>query len=70
MSAVTFPTELFIVMGMDYRYDPQLGHTLHNIRLHWEKVFGWRTFEFYGLLYQRYGWGRELVFVGKKEKAR
>jgi len=61
----TFPTELFILMGLDHRGNDKLGRKLHRYRLLFEKkVPG--IFKAYHTLYHRFQWGRELIFVGVK----
>jgi hypothetical protein len=62
----TFPMELFILMGTDYRGNDILGQQCHETRLKTEQTFGEKAFDFYKHLYDNYKWGRELVFVGQK----
>lgn len=62
----TFPMELFILAGMDYRKNDKLGKKLHAARLRFERTFGKNAFRLYNHLYKKYGWGRELIFVGSK----
>lgn len=64
--SATFPIELFCLAGFDYRGNDKLGRHCHNARLQLEKVFGTRVFDLYQKLYDRYQWGRELVFLGEK----
>jgi len=65
--SVTFPMELFLAIGLDYRKHPKLGGQCHTLRLRFEKLFGNKIFVLYQKLYRKYGWGRELVFVAEKE---
>ena len=62
----TFPMELFILTGKDYRGDDALGRECHALRLKFERKLGRLAFLLYGLMYRAAGWGRELVFVGEK----
>lgn len=64
--SATFPMELFILAGMDYRKNDELGKKLHAARLRFERTFGKNAFRLYNHLYKKYGWGRELIFVGSK----
>lgn len=63
----TFPMELFILMGFDYRNDSSLGRKCHNIRLNFEKKLGVTAFKLYQLLH-KFGWGRELLYVLEKDE--
>lgn len=62
----TFPMEVFIMMGLDYRGNAALGHKCFTARLRFEKALGGLAFRLYGLLHRRLGWGRELVYVGEQ----
>ena len=63
----TFPLELFIILlGLDYRNNDELGRKCHEFRLKFEKRFSKSSFALYHLLYKKFGWGRELVFVAEK----
>lgn len=64
--SATFPMELFILAGMDYRKNDELGKKLHAARLRFEQTFGKNAFRLYNYLYKKHGWGRELIFVGSK----
>lgn len=64
----TFPMELFLQVGLDYRSNDKLGQRLHRLRLYWEKAVGVGAFGLYQKLYRRWGIGRELIFVAEKEK--
>lgn len=63
----TFPTEAWILMGLDHRGNDRLGRRLHNWRLRFERRFGSLAFWWYKKLYDRLGWGRELIFVAERE---
>jgi len=63
--ASTFPMEVFIHLGLDYRNNPQLGHKLHRFRLHFEKLLGINAYRIYQWLYRRYGIGRENIIVAQ-----
>ena len=60
----TFPMELFVLLGLDYRGNERLGRLCHGARLWLEKFFGPRIFDFYTWLHHKYGWGREIIAVG------
>jgi len=62
----TAPMEIFILLGLDYRENDKLGKQCHEFRLRFERRFGRTAFALYHLLYKRFGWGRELVFVAEK----
>ena len=62
----TFPMELFILMGWDYRKNPDLGKQCHVLRLRMEKRLGPKVFQVYGLLHRTLGWGRELIYLFRK----
>jgi len=64
--SATFPMEIFILLGFDYRGNDSLGRNCHNFRLKLEKLMGVRIFNWYQKLYQKWGIGRELVFVAEK----
>jgi len=61
----TFPTELFILAGLDHRNNPELGKKLHWMRLVFERRVGPRVFDWYKMLFDRWGWGREVVMVAE-----
>ena len=65
-TAATFPMELFILTGYDYRGNDKLGKACHTLRLRLEKLFGKRIFRLYQWLFHKFGWGRELIFVAEK----
>ena len=65
--SATFPMELFILAGLDYRNKDELGKKVHKARLHFERTFGKNAFRLYNYLYKKYGWGRELIFVGSRQ---
>ena len=65
---VTFPMEVFLLAGLDYRKHPGLGKRLHRTRLQVERLLGHRVFRLYDAMYRRWGIGRELVFVTCKTK--
>jgi len=62
----TFPMEIFLMLGLNYRENDELGNKCHEFRLKFEKRFGKTSFALYHLLYKKFGWGRELVFVAEK----
>jgi SAM-dependent methyltransferase len=62
--AVTFPTELWRLAGFGY---DTAGRRLHRWRLRLEKLAGPGVFAVYKRLYDRWGWGRELMFVARRE---
>ncbi len=62
----TFPMELFLFLGMNYIGNDAVGRRCHNIRLQFERIFKHHAFDLYKKLYDRFGWGRELVFVAVK----
>jgi hypothetical protein len=57
--------ELAIVLGYDYRGNDKRGRKWHNIRLGFEKKLGTRAFDIYGKLFNRWGWGREIIMVAE-----
>lgn len=61
----TFPMELFELMGIHYIGNDAVGKKCHQFRLRCERLFGPYAFKLYKMLYDRYGWGRELVFVAR-----
>ncbi len=63
----TFPMELFLLAGINYLENDTIGKRVHNFRLKAEKVFGQKMFWLYKKLYDRRGFGRELVFVARKK---
>ncbi len=65
-TGATFPMELFLLLGVDYRENDVLGRRCHEFRLRLEKVLGWRVFGLYGWLLRKWGWGREIICVGEK----
>lgn len=62
----TFPTELAILLGYDYRGNNLRGRRVHNFRLRLERrfpgVFRW----LYAPLYKYLHWGREIIMVAEK----
>lgn len=64
--SATFPFELFELLGIHYIGNDLLGRKCHRLRLQFEKMLGMRAFDLYQKLYQRYGWGRELICLGEK----
>jgi 2-polyprenyl-3-methyl-5-hydroxy-6-metoxy-1,4-benzoquinol methylase len=60
----TFPMELFLLNGLDYRDDEEKGRIAHEYRLKQDAHSG--AFIFYHLLYKALGIGRELIFVAEK----
>lgn len=63
----TFPMEVFLFGGLDYRKDDKLGEVLHRSRLEFEARLGRAAFEYYAQLHRAYGIGRELLYVFQKE---
>jgi hypothetical protein len=63
----TFPMELFILLGFDYRGNDVKGRKAHNFRMKFEKMFGVASFKLYKLLFDKYGWGREIIMVAEKQ---
>ena len=62
----TFPMELPLCLGYDYRGNDIKGRRVHNFRLRFEKLMGVRAFQLYKRLFDWWGWGRELIFVARK----
>ena len=60
----TFPTEIWIRFGLDHRKYPKIGRFTHRLRLRYEKKWGLKAFESYKKIFNKYGWGREIVAVG------
>jgi 2-polyprenyl-3-methyl-5-hydroxy-6-metoxy-1,4-benzoquinol methylase len=60
----TFPMELFLLNGLDYRDSEEKGRIAHEYRLKQDAQPG--AFIFYHLLYSALGIGRELIFVAEK----
>lgn len=60
----TFPMELAAVMGYRYIGNDERGRKLHEARLLIEEVLGTRVFGLYHYLFEKYGWGREIIAVG------
>jgi len=66
----SFPMELFILAGLDYRDDPELGRKCHLRRLRLEQALGWRVFRVYSLLHRLLGWGREMIYRFEAKRVR
>lgn len=64
--STTFPVELFAVAGYDYRGNDKRGRKVHNFRMSFERVFRTKAFGLYRSLFNRFGWGREIIIVGRK----
>lgn len=64
----TAPMEIFLLLGLDYRENDELGRKCHEARLRFEQRFSKSAFALYHLLYKKFGIGRELVFVAEKIK--
>lgn len=65
--SATFPMELFQISRLlPYIGNDKNGLKAHMLRLRFEKLFGVRAFRLYEKLYKKWGWGRELVFVGER----
>jgi len=65
--SATFPIELFQLMGLTYIGHPRIGKLCHYLRLYLEHGLGKRIFNLYQWLYERYGWGRELIMLAQKK---
>lgn len=65
--SATFPMEAFPLLGVNYFGNDALGRRCHRLRLRIERLLGWRVFEVYKKMYERWGIGRELIFVGEKQ---
>ncbi len=61
----TFPMELFILSGQDYRGNDEIGREMHQFRLQFEQRPG--AFAMYKMLYNTFRIGRELIFVAEKK---
>jgi SAM-dependent methyltransferase len=61
----TFPFELFELMGYHYIGNEEKGRKLHSFRLHFEKALGVTAFRIYTYLFEKHGWGREIIMVAK-----
>jgi SAM-dependent methyltransferase len=61
--AVTFPTELWRLLGCN---SERAGSVCHLLRLWLERTLGLYSFGLYRYCYRRLGWGRELIFVAQK----
>lgn len=61
----TFPIEMAIMVGLDYRKNPKLGSKIHLSRLAFERTFKQRSFALYEKLYRKWGWGRELIVMAE-----
>lgn len=59
----SFPMELFILAGFDYRDDPELGRKCHLRRLRLERTLGWQIFRVYSVLHRLLRWGREMIYA-------
>lgn len=65
----TFPMEIFLLFGLNYRKYPNLGKKLHLSRLRLERFVGERMFSFYHSLYEHFGIGREIILVAEQPDA-
>lgn len=65
----TFPMELFQLMGIKYIDNDQLGRKLFRLKARFEQALGFCAFEIYRHLYEKYGWGRELMFFVRRKRA-
>ncbi len=59
------PMELWQLAGFKYIGDDQKGQKVHLTRLRLEKLFGRVAFGLYKILFDRLGWGREIICVAK-----
>jgi len=59
--------ELFILLGFDYRGNDELGRKCHLARLRLERRVGPRIFKLYGWLHRRLVWGREMIYLFRRE---
>lgn len=66
ITAATFPMEIFLKIGLDYRNNPQLGQRLHLVRLFFENTFPRKSFQLYHYLFKKYDIGREIILVSRK----
>ena len=64
----TFPTELWIRLGLDHRKHPKLGDMTHRWRLRMEQIAPNFMFDLYRTWFKKHGWGRELIYTGRKKK--
>jgi hypothetical protein len=64
-TGATFPMELFMFL-VDYRKHEWWGRFAHRIRLAFEKFAGSNAFRLYKFLFDKYGWGREIVMVATR----
>mgnify|MGYP001572792319 CR=1 FL=1 len=63
----TAPLEVFqLWLGHKYIGDDRIGQRVHLTRLKFEKATNRLAFRLYGLLFNRLGWGREIICVAKK----
>ena len=61
----THPLELWQLAGFKYIGDDQKGQRVHLARLNLEKRLGRVAFGLYKILFDRLGWGREIICVAK-----
>lgn len=68
--SVTFPIDLFLVMGQDYLNNPDVGKACHSMRKNFEfNIHKTRNTKLKDHLYKAFSKldiGRELVIIGKK----
>ena len=64
--SATFPMDLPLLLGYDYRGNDQKGRKVHRARLHFEKLLGTNAFRLYKKLFDWWGWGREIIMVARK----
>lgn len=62
----TFPMEIWYLLGKKYIGNDVMGHDLHIKRLELEKKFGHHIFDIYGMLYRKFGIGREAILFARK----
>ena len=63
------PIELFQLAGFRYIGNDKKGQQVHLARLRLEKVLNRLSFRAYKILFNRFGWGREIICIAKLKKA-
>jgi SAM-dependent methyltransferase len=64
----SFPMEIFLLLGYDYRGNEARGQRAHSVRLLFEFTLRGLAFRIYRSLFQRWGWGREFYIVCEAEQ--
>jgi SAM-dependent methyltransferase len=62
----TCPLELAAMAGYNYFGNDERGRRVHRSRLVIERTFGPIMFDLYRALFNRFGIGRELIYIGKR----